>query len=274
MIERWHRHRRAGVVRLGAGPSTSGETCPTVRTSTRRPTPRTAPRRPSSTISSTSASRRPSAEAPPPQREPLAARRPPLRPAARPARAPRRARRARAARRCWPRGCAAPPARPPRAASHARDHGGVPCLARWARGWSRPSLRRCSRAPNPVRPRLDWLAVWGGGWCLYETVWECGRRDSVRLHARVSANESLARRCICRRWATSPTWGSSASSTTRRGGTVRTRCTTTTTTTTTPQAGSSTTTSSQAPSPPPRTKWTRRVPHPVLIGHAASLTPY
>jgi len=25
--------------------------------------------------------------------------------------------------------------------------------------------------------------------------------------------------------------------------------------------------------PPPRTKWTRRVPHPVLIGHAASLTP-
>ena len=27
-------------------------------------------------------------------------------------------------------------------------------------------------------------------------------------------------------------------------------------------------------SPPPRTKWTRRVPHPVLIGHAASLTLY
>ena len=26
--------------------------------------------------------------------------------------------------------------------------------------------------------------------------------------------------------------------------------------------------------PPPLTKWTRRVPHPVLIGHAASLTPY
>jgi hypothetical protein len=26
--------------------------------------------------------------------------------------------------------------------------------------------------------------------------------------------------------------------------------------------------------PLPRTKWTRRVPHPVLIGHAASLTPY
>ena len=26
--------------------------------------------------------------------------------------------------------------------------------------------------------------------------------------------------------------------------------------------------------PPPRTKWTRRVPHPVPIGHAASLTPY
>jgi hypothetical protein len=26
--------------------------------------------------------------------------------------------------------------------------------------------------------------------------------------------------------------------------------------------------------PPPRTNWTRRVPHPVLIGHAASLTPY
>ena len=25
--------------------------------------------------------------------------------------------------------------------------------------------------------------------------------------------------------------------------------------------------------PPPRTKWTRRVPHPVLIGHAASITP-
>jgi hypothetical protein len=25
------------------------------------------------------------------------------------------------------------------------------------------------------------------------------------------------------------------------------------------------------PPPPPRTKWTRRVPHPVLIGHAASL---
>jgi hypothetical protein len=29
----------------------------------------------------------------------------------------------------------------------------------------------------------------------------------------------------------------------------------------------------QAP-PPPRTKWTRRVPRPVLIGHVASLTPY
>jgi len=27
-----------------------------------------------------------------------------------------------------------------------------------------------------------------------------------------------------------------------------------------------------APPPPPRTKWTRRVPHPVLIGHAASTT--
>jgi hypothetical protein len=26
------------------------------------------------------------------------------------------------------------------------------------------------------------------------------------------------------------------------------------------------------PSPPSRTKWTRRVPHPVLIGHAASLS--
>jgi hypothetical protein len=26
--------------------------------------------------------------------------------------------------------------------------------------------------------------------------------------------------------------------------------------------------------PPSRTKWTRRVPHPVLTGHAASLTPY
>ena len=24
------------------------------------------------------------------------------------------------------------------------------------------------------------------------------------------------------------------------------------------------------PPPPPRTEWTRRVPHPVLIGHAAS----
>ena len=29
-----------------------------------------------------------------------------------------------------------------------------------------------------------------------------------------------------------------------------------------------------APPPPPRTRWTRRVPHPVLIGHAASLIPY
>ena len=28
------------------------------------------------------------------------------------------------------------------------------------------------------------------------------------------------------------------------------------------------------PPPPPRTKWTRRVPHPVLIGHVASLAPY
>jgi len=28
------------------------------------------------------------------------------------------------------------------------------------------------------------------------------------------------------------------------------------------------------PSPSPRNKWTRRVPHPVLIGHTASLTPY
>jgi hypothetical protein len=27
------------------------------------------------------------------------------------------------------------------------------------------------------------------------------------------------------------------------------------------------------PAPPSRTKWTRRVPHPVLIGHAMSLTP-
>jgi len=26
--------------------------------------------------------------------------------------------------------------------------------------------------------------------------------------------------------------------------------------------------------PPSRNKWTHRVPHPVLIGHAASLTPY
>ena len=31
---------------------------------------------------------------------------------------------------------------------------------------------------------------------------------------------------------------------------------------------------SPPPPPPPRTKWPRRVPHPVLIGHAASLTPY
>ena len=28
------------------------------------------------------------------------------------------------------------------------------------------------------------------------------------------------------------------------------------------------------PPPSPGTKWTRRVPHPVLIGHAASLAPY
>jgi hypothetical protein len=28
------------------------------------------------------------------------------------------------------------------------------------------------------------------------------------------------------------------------------------------------------PPPSPRTKWTRRVPHPVLIGHTASLTPH
>jgi len=28
----------------------------------------------------------------------------------------------------------------------------------------------------------------------------------------------------------------------------------------------------RSPPPPPRTKWTRRVPHPVLIGHAASLS--
>jgi hypothetical protein len=28
------------------------------------------------------------------------------------------------------------------------------------------------------------------------------------------------------------------------------------------------------PPPPPRTKWTRRVPQPVLIGHAAPLAPY
>ena len=28
------------------------------------------------------------------------------------------------------------------------------------------------------------------------------------------------------------------------------------------------------PPPAPRTNRTRRVPHPVLIGHAASLTPY
>ena len=31
---------------------------------------------------------------------------------------------------------------------------------------------------------------------------------------------------------------------------------------------------SEPPPPPPRTKWTRRVPHPVLIGHAASLGRY
>ena len=30
----------------------------------------------------------------------------------------------------------------------------------------------------------------------------------------------------------------------------------------------------QAATPPPRTEWTRRVPPPVLIGHAASLPPY
>ena len=30
----------------------------------------------------------------------------------------------------------------------------------------------------------------------------------------------------------------------------------------------------QPPAPPPRTKWTRRFLHPVLIGHASSLTPY
>jgi len=30
----------------------------------------------------------------------------------------------------------------------------------------------------------------------------------------------------------------------------------------------------RTPPHPPRTKWTRRVPHPVLSGHAASLTPY
>ena len=33
-------------------------------------------------------------------------------------------------------------------------------------------------------------------------------------------------------------------------------------------------TSSSVFAPPPRTKWTRRVPHTVLSGHAASLTPY
>jgi len=31
---------------------------------------------------------------------------------------------------------------------------------------------------------------------------------------------------------------------------------------------------SLSPPPPPRTNRTRRVPHPVLSGHAASLTPY
>ena len=30
----------------------------------------------------------------------------------------------------------------------------------------------------------------------------------------------------------------------------------------------------RVPPPPLGTKWTRRVPHPVPIGHAASLTPY
>ena len=32
--------------------------------------------------------------------------------------------------------------------------------------------------------------------------------------------------------------------------------------------------SNGVPPSPPSTKWTRRVPHPVLIGHAASFTPY
>jgi len=38
--------------------------------------------------------------------------------------------------------------------------------------------------------------------------------------------------------------------------------------------GCCTGTRTRPPPPLPRTKWTRRVPHPVLIGHAASLTPY
>jgi hypothetical protein len=160
-----------GVARLGAGPFTSGATCPTARTSTRRPTPRTAPRRQSSTIFSTSASRQPSAEAPPPQREPPADRRPPLRPEARLARAPRRTRRGRAAHRCWPRACAEPLARPPRAASRGRDHGGVLCWARWARGWSRPSLRRCSRAPTPRAPSV--------GLAGYVRRWLVSVRDCI-----------------------------------------------------------------------------------------------
>ena len=33
-------------------------------------------------------------------------------------------------------------------------------------------------------------------------------------------------------------------------------------------------TTTVTPPPLPRTKWTRRVPYPVLIGHAASHTPY
>ena len=39
-------------------------------------------------------------------------------------------------------------------------------------------------------------------------------------------------------------------------------------------AGRAGPTACEAPLPPPRTKWTRRVPQPVLIGHAASLLLY
>jgi len=41
-----------------------------------------------------------------------------------------------------------------------------------------------------------------------------------------------------------------------------------------PRTGARSDSPPRPPTPPPRTKWTRRVPHPVLIGHAASLTTY